>query len=433
MASVRQLKTENREGKRPWVVEYTDREGKRRRATPPSGLKKDAEKLRQKIEREISDGTHSVDAERLTFGEATRAWLADCERRRKINDRMSGNTYDRICRAVKTHIEPEFSNRKLAEMRGPALQDFLDKKIVDYSRSTVLGLRLMMFQIFEFSIKREWIVVNPLVSKRVRVPMKPAKAIAIPSPEDIQIILRGLTSQNGTRTEHEIRLLRLVAITLAIFTGMRRGEILALQWGDIDLERRFISIKHSLSKFDGLKSTKTAAGVRTIPMSDPVYALLHELQARKGGNPTGYVLQRYGRPVCPIKLSGWVARFMLDIGLANADGKPKYSMHIFRHAAVSLLLKQGLQPMHIQRMVGHASIRTTLDTYGHLLPGDESGRLALNGVASQFAAVTPQIGTSVKLNRSGNPIHFELRGKAPKGGTRPKRDKQGKTLVIPAA
>ena len=391
MASIRQLTKPNREGKYPWVVEYTDPSGKRRRATPPSGLQKDATALRRQIEREIEDGKHKPRSETTTFGAAAAAFVLDCERRNKIGDRMAGGTLHTLTRDIRVHLVPAFGAMKLTDIRTATVQDWVNAFIMKYARGTVLKVYQHAYQILEFAVAKEWLTVHPLVSHRVRIPNKPARKRGIPSVEEMQSILAHLVAPKRAKQHHEQVWLRMLAVTLNLLTGMRRGEVCGLQWENVDLDGRMIHVRHSFSDFDGLKSPKTEAGVRTIPMSPPVWSLLNEWREKQGGAPTGFVILRLSHPLSPKVLSKWFWELMHDMKMVDDEGRTRYSLHTLRHCAVSLLLKDGLPMMHVKRTIGHNSFKTTMDVYGHLLPGDDSARRSIDNIAGRFDPITPQL------------------------------------------
>lgn len=173
---------------------------------------------------------------------------------------------------------------------------------------------------------------------------------------------------------------------LALFAGLRRGEIVGLQWENVDFAAGVIRVRHSYSSVDGLRAPKTQAGIRTIPMAPPVRAALSMLRDAVGNEAVGYVLTgKYGNPILPHHLGhAYWKPLSKAAGLLKEDGSPKYHFHALRNAAASLLIKQGLSPLHIKNIIGHSSVTMTWDVYGHLFPEDDAIRHAIAEVASQF-------------------------------------------------
>jgi len=164
---------------------------------------------------------------------------------------------------------------------------------------------------------------------------------------------------------------------LALFTGMRRSELLALRWCDLDLILGQISVNRSLHHLHDksliFRAPKTAKGRRTIAL--PPSAILVLKEHRKKQEATRLMLgtrleesdlvfsQLDGRPLLPDTISHAWAKLIQRVGLKNIR------LHDARHSHASLMLKQGIHPKIVQERLGHASIQITLDTYSHVAPG----------------------------------------------------------------
>lgn len=387
MASVRQLTTPNREGKRPWVVEYTDPSGKRRRATPPSGLKKDADKLRQKIEREIEDGAHVAKSETVTLGDAVQAWLEEIERRHRLGDSMAGSTLHGYRGAALNHVVPEMGARLLTTIDAATIQQMIDRKADALAHKTCKRLRTVFAQSLRLAVRRGWIKRHPMVDDPIRIPGGARrKEIVVPSKAELAKLLKTMFEHKPYRkVTGEAG--RSLILSLSLFTGLRRGEIAGLQWEDIDFAQRQINVRHSLSRQDGLKETKTKSGRRTIPLAPALASIFDKYAEDTGASRTGQLLRTKGGN--PYQLDAIGSRewclIMRDAEFL-VDGRPKYSLHVMRHAFISLMIEQGVQPIVIKGVAGHARISTTMDTYGHLFPENAEARRGVLGVGEQFAA-----------------------------------------------
>jgi integrase len=158
---------------------------------------------------------------------------------------------------------------------------------------------------------------------------------------------------------------------VAVGTGMRLGELLALRWGEtgVDLKRRRISVQHSLDDHDGqprLSTTKTGRG-RSIRISEPVAAALgaqRERQLAEGLAGCGWVFaDRRGGPLRKTNVLKRSFRPLLE-----AAGLPRVRIHDLRHTCATLLFQDGWHPKEVQELLGHSTITITLDTYSHVLP-----------------------------------------------------------------
>ena len=150
-------------------------------------------------------------------------------------------------------------------------------------------------------------------------------------------------------------------------TGMRKSELENLRWSDVDLQRRKIRI---CWKPDWQPKT----GERDIPMGDSVYELIRDLKQKSNGDSTDdYVF--------PVKNSGhshnWLRTELIKVA-REAGISDLTKVHTLRHTFASLLFERRENPVQIQRWMGHASLKVTLDTYTHLIPDDEVDPLDLS-------------------------------------------------------
>ena len=176
-------------------------------------------------------------------------------------------------------------------------------------------------------------------------------------------------------------------IELISKTGLRRGEALALSWDDVDLAQRKIRIRFTLNSEGERTPPKSARSVRTLDISDSVYLLLKREKELQGlnkmrlgelwvGNDWDLVFTTdNGRMVNPRNLLKSLKRASVRIGLEEHP-LGGVTVHTLRHYVATHLLNNGVEITTVSRILGHESIQTTVDLYGHLL--DESRKKALN-------------------------------------------------------
>jgi len=164
---------------------------------------------------------------------------------------------------------------------------------------------------------------------------------------------------------------------MALFTGMRRSELLALRWSDVDLLMCQASINRTLHRLNNGEiifcETKTAKSKRMVALSPRTCITLREHRDKQAQNRLlmGTTLQESdlvfskldGSPLLPDSVSHAFSVLASRLGLKGIH------LHSARHTHATLMLKQGVHPRVVQERLGHASISVTLDVYSHVMPG----------------------------------------------------------------
>ena len=157
----------------------------------------------------------------------------------------------------------------------------------------------------------------------------------------------------------------------AVRTGLRMGELLALQWSDLDYHGRFIEVQRNYTR--GRVSTPKSSESRRVDMSRELTQALKDLyterQLETAANgwkdmPLWVFCKETGGLLNPDNL-----RKRVFYGLLRASGLRRIRFHDLRHTFASLLLQQGESPVYVKEQMGHSSIQVTVDLYGHLIPG----------------------------------------------------------------
>ena len=166
-------------------------------------------------------------------------------------------------------------------------------------------------------------------------------------------------------------------VALALATGMRRGELLGLQWGDIDLDAGTFRVERSLEETNAglrLKSPKTKSGRRNITLPSETAAMLRAYKieqmrirlvigAGKLEPDTLVFTDVHGKPLKPHTVSRAWRRVVV------AKKLPAVTFHALRHTHASVLINAGVDILTISRRLGHSKASVTLDVYGHLIGG----------------------------------------------------------------
>jgi integrase len=273
---------------------------------------------------------------------------------------------------IRRHALPDIGPVELAELSPLQLQR-LYRALLEgceskrpLSGGTVLNLHLVLTQAFSQAVRWQLLAVNPAAGAQPPRPRRAPRLVV--GPELAESLLEA-----ATKTVYEL------PCALALSTGMRRGEILALRWSDLSLDFSSLQIVRTLQPTqDGLilEEPKTARSRRSVLLPDFVRPYLERQRDKQacrreavgdGWRDEDLLIDRGdGSAVNPDTLStGW-ARHLRSRGL------PRVRFHDLRHAHATLLLLQGVHPKVVSERLGHASIGITLDTYSHVLPSLQS-------------------------------------------------------------
>lgn len=214
-------------------------------------------------------------------------------------------------------------------------------------------------------------------------PHKESKSVDFLAPKDAQRFMKCL--------EDEPLFWRCFANVL-ITTGLRRGECVGLQWGDIDKEKMMLTVTRNVTmdaasdeKYH-IGSTKTGES-RTVPISPRVYSLLMELKHEREEQcgaailPTGFVFcSAYSpyKPIYPTEPTRWQSKFVKRYHLPNV------SPHDLRHTAATLALESGADLKQVQTLLGHKDASTTMEFYAGIT--EEAQRRTVDGIEDLIAS-----------------------------------------------
>lgn len=266
------------------------------------------------------------------------------------------------------HVLPEFGNIPISDINRLMVKEFLMKKFKPVigknglKYSTINRFKVVMGGVFNMAVDDEVIPSNPahnLGKIFVKTKSESSKTINPLTRDELSLLLK-------TFKEHFPEHYPL-ALTLAR-TGMRSGEAYALQWGDIDFNGRFITIQRNLSR--GYFETPKNGKQRRIDISMQLTETLWKLKRKRerefeAVNLSELVfIDKVGKPICERYWREWVFHKAL-----NKAELRRIRVHDLRHTCASLLLQAGESMMYVKDLLGHHSIKITVDIYGHLVPG----------------------------------------------------------------
>jgi integrase len=354
-----------RRGKASWRLKFDDAPdpvtGKRRtRYVTIKGKRQDAQRrLTEMLAAQY--GGILVDPSEMTVATYIRGWLASPAG-------LAPRTVERYRQLAEWQIIPFLGAVPLQRLKPTHLMEWYDKLRVSGGRGgkplapqTILQAHRLLYSALERATKAE--IIGRNVAHAVKPPTAERDEVATLRADQVEPLLEAL---HGSPFE--------TLATVALFTGARRGELLAVRWGDIDLAGATMRIERSLEQTKAglrFKGPKTKNGRRTITLPATALEALQahrvrqlELRLSLGqGKPDADTLvfsTADGAPLPPNRLSFDWARFVRSRGL------PQVRFHALRHTHASALIAERLDTLTISRRLGHSSPLITLRVYGHL-------------------------------------------------------------------
>jgi integrase len=340
--------------------------GKRHvRTATVRGRRGDAEKELRRLLRTLDTGEH-VDPSRMTVCQWLTTWLAT------VSEEVAPKSHERYAELVHNFLIPALGNLALTKLAPSHIQAAYnawatggrrDGKPGGLSPRTRRHIHRILRSALARAVEQQVIAHNPADVFRRRLPKVERSVPAT------------LTAEQSARLLAAIAHSRVYwPVLLALSTGMRRGEILAVRWKDVDLDLGILQVKESLEQ--------TKAGIRFKPPKNgrpraitlPRYAV-EELRRLKrdqaegllslGVRQTGDTLlccRAGGEPRQPLSLTYEFARF-----IARMTDIPRVRFHDLRHSHATQMLANRVHPKIASERLGHASVAITLDLYSHVM------------------------------------------------------------------
>lgn len=295
-----------------------------------------------KLEQELANRTGDMFIKKeYTFGEWANKWL---EVYKKPN--TSENTYKFTYEnTVEKHLKPYFGKASLTSIRSVDVQNFFATK-TEYSESMLDKMRNCLTDIFSTAIDNDLCFKNPV--KNIKITSTAKKNI------------KRVLSDNEIEKLILLSIEAMPEIPILLTTGIRRGELLGLQWGDIDFKNGLLTVNRSIadSKEQRIKVNPPKWGsVRIIPLQQRTVDLLKSLPRN-----SEYVFTNdEGDINSPNTWAQRLGRFMRTVG----GDIPAVTAHEMRHTYGTALRRQGVDIYTIQKVMGHKDIQMTTELYVH--------------------------------------------------------------------
>jgi len=341
----------------------------------PKQLERELERQKALFEEEVKGG--KAYDRNMKFGEFAKRWMDEYA---KV--KLTPNTVGRYADFLK-RINPAIGHIRLSDLKAPHLNSFYrnlsednvriqQKRAADGKRvykgrlapKTILEHHRLISKILATAIKWQLLDIN--VATRADPPKVPHQDVSFLNEQEARQMILALDKE-----PMQYRTM----ILLLIYTGMRRGELMGLEWKDIDLKNGQITIVRT-SQYIGnktliTKDPKTHAGQRRFSIGQSVVGLLTEY--RKWQNAARLKLGDKwvssdrlftawdGSPMYPDTLTKWFGQFL------KRHGFGKVTLHSLRHTNATLMIAEGTDIRTVSNRLGHAQTSTTLNIYAHAL------------------------------------------------------------------
>ena len=293
----------------------------------------------------------------MTTNELMTAWLDRCER-----ERVKPRTYSRYKGLIVQHILPELGDTQIDDLGRRQISEFLTAHQADGNlrggealSATSTNLMLTVLNAaFTYACDMELLPANPCDRIR-RVPGSPSWVEAF-------------TREEQRRLEEAIAVSedrRLFGIRLCLYTGLRIGELLGLEWQDVDMEKGILHIQKTVYREKNAEGEwqlfvdrpKTAASERMVPL--PGY-LAEDLRIYRRGARSGFVIENKKAERMSIRSYQYLFE-----RLTGKAGVRKLNFHALRHTFATRALESGMDIKTLSELMGHKNATITLNRYAH--------------------------------------------------------------------
>ena len=335
------------------------------------------------FERKVQSG-QILDGAKMTLTEFIRIWQRDYVKKELKDTSATGYEY-----MVDKHIIPEIGHLRLTEvtpLRLNALYDKLlterkDNKSGGYSARTVRHVHATLCSIYALAVRWRLIAANDDPTAAVKPPRTAFNASRVKyfTADQANAFLAYLdtfTAAYRTHCPDQIR----IFFELAIYGGLRRGELIALTWNDIDLDHNIIDInKETVITKNGIKTDtpKSARSVRLVAIPEFImYDLkkykVQQLQYRlsignKWIDDNSIFIRWNGQQMYPTTPDLIFKKIIKEYNKKASDPLPNIPLHGLRHTNATLLIHGGMNAQSVSDRLGHAQTSTTMNIYSHEL------------------------------------------------------------------
>ena len=347
-----------------------------RRTKTIHGTRKDAEIALAEFVTEANRGL-VPEGKPVTFEELYHIWQVNYGTKD-----LAPSTYNRYVGMLESRILPYLGSFTLEKIKPTDLMKLYDmleqdtqikrlaknngeRTLKPLSKKTILEHHRLISAMLHKAVYWQLLFNNPC--ERVQPPRSRKPKRRYYDDEQCKVLLSNLNELSTENIKYK------VAITLTVFTGVRLGELMGLEWSDIDFTNGIVSINKSsqylADKGVFTKTPKTESSIRDVAIPDFVVSLLEEYKSWYEEQKSIYgelwidsdrlFVQSDGKPMHPSTISKWFVKFVKEIGL------PVINFHGLRHTNATLLISQNIDVAVVAARLGHAQITTTFNFYVH--------------------------------------------------------------------
>lgn len=382
----------------------------------PAKIKKEVQEFAVEFEKAVREGTAFKSGDRITFKEFVKVWEDNSLTQKVLSGTLTKRGKEDYIKTLDRHVVPHIGRLKMSEI----VSTHIDKIVVNLLKEgkqpkTIRNIFNTIRSCFDYAFRKKIIRENPClrceplpkISRDSKLHTfnedQVQRFLSEALTKDYEIRIKGHTRQytvyNGSGqpftvtdyTEHRSVSIQFRALfTLAIYGGFRRGELVGLNWDDVDFTDRTIRIQQAVSLSDEgqyLKTPKTEAGKRTVKVPKVCFDLLKEWKTEQtkicvelGSKWEGYRGRDFGKnPVFIQTNTGRrmnvqtpSAKFAKIIKAYNqtvdeSERLPLIRLHDLRHTSATHLIANGVDIETVAKRLGHSKASFTLDVYGHAL------------------------------------------------------------------